>query len=101
MWHRLVPRVDAGDILGGGIDVVESAVASIHEACGRSTDLIASEPMDDSGGEGQFREVDENVGSCNGDWLWSHECQKQAERPSEKVYAGICVCLCDEYDPII
>nr|XP_045084241.1 uncharacterized protein LOC109742915 isoform X3 [Aegilops tauschii subsp. strangulata] len=34
MWRRLVPRVDAGDILGGRIDVVESVVASINEARG-------------------------------------------------------------------
>ena len=29
----MVPKADAGDILGGGIDVVEFVVASIHEGC--------------------------------------------------------------------
>ena len=54
MCSRLVPRLDAGDILGGGIDVVESVVASIHEARGRSTEVISSEPMDISNAEDQF-----------------------------------------------
>ncbi|XP_040258422.1 uncharacterized protein [Aegilops tauschii subsp. strangulata] len=54
----LVPRVDAGDVLGGGIDVVESVVASINEARGQSSYLISSEPMDGGSGKEQFRGVD-------------------------------------------
>lgn len=40
----LIPRVDVGDLLGGDIAVVESVVASIHEARVDSEDLISSEP---------------------------------------------------------
>ncbi|XBH67129.1 hypothetical protein VPH35_095561 [Triticum aestivum] len=58
MWRRLVPRVDAGDILGGGIDVVESVVASINEARGRSSHLIFSESIDGGSGKEQLRGVD-------------------------------------------
>lgn len=61
--------VDAGDILargGVGIDA-EFVIASIHEACGRSTDLISSDPMAGGGGERQFREVEENVSEVVGD----------------------------------
>ena len=49
----MVPKAHAGDILGGGFDVVESLVASIHEGRGRSSDVISSEPM----------RVEANVGS--------------------------------------
>ena len=50
----MVPKADAGDLLGGGIDVVESVVASIHEGRGRSSDVISSEPMDDSNAKEQL-----------------------------------------------
>ncbi|XP_044406401.1 uncharacterized protein [Triticum aestivum] len=39
----LIPRVDVGDLLGGDIVVVESVVASIHEARVDCEDLISSE----------------------------------------------------------
>ncbi|KAM3245125.1 hypothetical protein ACQJBY_056444 [Aegilops geniculata] len=58
MWRRLVPRVDAGNILGGGIDVVEFVVASINEARGRSSHLISSESIDGGSGKEQLRGVD-------------------------------------------
>ncbi|EMS48263.1 hypothetical protein TRIUR3_12029 [Triticum urartu] len=61
----LVSRADAGDLLGGGIDVVESVVASIHEGRGRSSDVISSEPMDDSSAKEQLRVVGANLGSYN------------------------------------
>ena len=59
MCYRLIPRLDAGAILG----VVESVVASIHEARGRSAEVISSEPMDSSSAEDQLRSVEANVAS--------------------------------------
>ncbi|KAM3261873.1 hypothetical protein ACQJBY_052523 [Aegilops geniculata] len=61
----LVPKAHAGDLLAGGIDVVESVVTSIHEGRGRSSDVISSEPMDDSSAKEQFRVVGANIGSYN------------------------------------
>ena len=39
-----IPRVVAGDLLGGDVATVHSVVASIHEACADSEDLISTDP---------------------------------------------------------
>ena len=45
---------------------MESVVASIHEARGRSAHVISSESMDGNDGEEQSRDVEANVGLyCN------------------------------------
>ncbi|KAE8802935.1 DNA-directed RNA polymerase 3, chloroplastic [Hordeum vulgare] len=61
--RSLVPRMDAGDILDGGIDAVESVVASINEVHGRSSNVISSEPIDMSSGKEQIRWEGANVDS--------------------------------------
>lgn len=64
---RLVPRGDAGEILGDSLVDVESVVASIHEARGRSIDVISSGAIDGDGDQEQIREVGDSevVGDSN------------------------------------
>ena len=46
MCCSLVPRVDAADILGAEIAVVESIVAFIHESCSSYVDIQYQEILD-------------------------------------------------------
>uniref|UniRef100_A0A8I6XC29 Protein FAR1-RELATED SEQUENCE n=1 Tax=Hordeum vulgare subsp. vulgare TaxID=112509 RepID=A0A8I6XC29_HORVV len=63
----VVPRGDAGEILGDSLLDVESVVASIHEARGRSTDVISSAAIDGDGDQEQIQEVGDSevVGDSN------------------------------------
>ncbi|KAE8776530.1 Glycosyltransferase [Hordeum vulgare] len=63
----LVPRGDAGEILGDSLVDVESVVAYIHEARGRSMDVISSGAIDGDGDQEQIREVGDSevVGDSN------------------------------------
>ncbi|KAE8783966.1 Protein FAR1-RELATED SEQUENCE 5 [Hordeum vulgare] len=64
---RLVPRIDAGDILADEIDVVQFVIASIHECRERPPAAIISQAVCDGSSEEQIRDVFESevVGDSN------------------------------------
>lgn len=53
---RLIPRIDAGDILAGEIEGVKSVIASIQECRERPPAAIFSEPMSSGSSEEKIRD---------------------------------------------